>query len=193
MRLVGRKDICKICKISFVSFACRASNPVSYPSIWGIIKESKQTHTHKPIIFIIILPYIRYRNTKYEPNRLSIKISTLQYKKWFHLKLDNTPKNNSIFNTKHTEFSTIRFPLYVSRSFFTNPLNHATIPTFLTNNAFLAWAIFNVPVSSLSTCSQNHLENSHRHYLPLKFSHPANSGCVKYLTSKGVLWGMTLF
>ena len=194
MRLVGRKDICKICKISFVSFACRASNPVSYPSIWGIIKESKQTHTHTSQsnllsffhISDIVIPNMSQTDC---PSKYRL-CNTRNY---FILKLGNTANNNSIFNTKHAEFSTIRFPLYVSCSFFTNPLNHATTPTFLTNNAFLAWAIFNVPVSSLSTCSQNHLENSHRHYLPLKFSHPANSGCVKYLTSKGVLWGMTLF
>ena len=110
----------------------------------------------------------------------------------FILKLGNTPNNNSIFNTKHAEFSTIRFPLYVSRSFFTNPLNHATTPTFLTNNAFLAWAIFNVHLS-FSTCSKNNLDNPHRHYLSLQLRHPANSGCVKYLASKGVLWGITLF
>ena len=194
MRLVGRKDICKICKISFVSFACRASNPVSYPSIWGIIKESKQTHTHKPIKFIIILPYIRYRNTKYEPNRLSIKISTLQYKKWFHLKLDNTPKNNSIFNTKHTEFSTIRFPLYVSRSFFTNPLNHATTPTFLTNNAFLAWAIFNVPVSSLFLYLFKKQSRQSPSTLPFSTTPPSSQFRLRQVPGEqGSLWGITLF
>ena len=36
---------------------------------------------------------------------------------YFILKLGNTANNNSIFNTKHAEFSTIRFPLYVSVHF----------------------------------------------------------------------------
>ena len=113
---------------------------------------------------------------------------------YFILKLGNTANNNSIFNTKHAEFSTIRFPLYVSRSFFTNPLNHATTPTFLTNNAFLAWAIFNVPVSSLFLYLFKKQSRQSPSTLPFSTTPPSSQFRLRQVPGEqGSLWGITLF
>ena len=105
----------------------------------------------------------------------------------FILKLGNTPNNNSIFNTKHAEFSTIRFPLYVSVHFspthlIMQPHLHS-LPTMPSSPEPFLTSLFHL---SFSTCSKNNLDNPHRHYLSLQLRHPANSGCVKYLASKGV-------
>ena len=65
-------------------------------------------------------------------------------------------------------------------------LVHKIILTIPTNSLFLYTStIFHLPIFAYS-----HPYNLHQKYFPY-LDHLANSGCVKWPVSKGVLWGLT--
>ena len=87
----------------------------------------------------------RYRNTKYEPNRLPIKILSLQCKRCLSFKVRQ--HNQQYFNLQY-KACWVLYKKVGASSFFTIPLVHATTPTIHTNNPFLYFSHFSCPCTT---------------------------------------------
>ena len=134
--------------------------------------------------YFYVYSIYRYRNTKYEPNRLPIKISSLQCKRCLSFKVRQ--HSQQYFNLQYKAC----WVLYKKGRYFFifhNPTCSCNHPYNPYQQSLPLLQPFFMSLYHLPTCSYNHSHNSYQHSLPLHLSHPVNSGCVKGLMSKGVL------